>query len=75
MDEPSEPELARHAAKRVLDVRVDDATQQRIDALADKCTEGTLSADEHAEYQHYVSLFNHLTLLQAKARTLLNSDS
>ena len=49
----------------------DDETQQRIDELADKCNEGKLSPEERAEYQEFVSLFNLLTLLQARARSIL----
>ena len=63
--------LTPEAAKEILEVRADNDTQQRIDELADKCNEGELSPEEHAEYQEFVSLFNILTLLQARARSIL----
>ncbi len=65
----------RDAALEILALRADDETQLRIDELADRCNEGTLTADERAEYQQFVSLFNILTVLQARARTLLASDN
>jgi hypothetical protein len=61
------------AAREILDVQADDETQERIDTLADKCNEGTLTIDERAEYQSYLTWFNILTLLQAKARTFLKN--
>jgi hypothetical protein len=71
MIDPISRVLTPAAARQILEVRADDETQRRIDELADKCNEGTLTADERAEYQSYVSWFNFLTLLQAKARTFL----
>jgi len=75
MVDPISRVLTPDAARQILQVRVDEETQRRIDELADKCNEGTLSAEERAEYQSFLSWFNLLTLLQAKARTFLkNSD-
>jgi hypothetical protein len=74
MDDPSKRTLAQELAKRVLELRADEMMQQRVNALADKCNEGTLTADERAEYQEVVSFFNLLTTLQAKARTFLQLD-
>jgi hypothetical protein len=62
------------SARELLEVRADEETQRRIDELADKCNEGTLTTDERAEYQRYVSWFNLMTLLQAKARTYLKNN-
>ena len=71
MVDPIGRALTPEAAKAILAVRADDKTQQRIDELADKCNEGHLSAEERTEYQEFVALFNILTLLQARARTVL----
>ena len=65
--------LTPEAANDILNVCADDETQQRIDELADKCNEGTLTADERTEYQEFVSMFNILTVLQAKARNVLDA--
>lgn len=63
--------LTPEAAKEILEVRADEETQHRIDKLADKCNEGTLSPEERIEYQEFISVFNVLTLLQARARAIL----
>ena len=73
MVEPLGRVLTPEAAKAILDVRADDETQKRIDELADKCNEGELSPAERTEYQEFVSLFNILTLLQSRARSVLRS--
>ena len=58
------PEVAR----RLVELRVDEATQTRIDELADKCTEGELTPEERSEYESYVHAIDMISLLQAKAR-------
>ena len=75
MVEPLGRVLTPEAAKAILDVRADDETQKRIDELADKCNEGELSPAERTEYQEFVSLFNILTLLQSRARSVLRSGN
>jgi hypothetical protein len=75
MIDPISRVLTPTAAQQILQIRADDETQRRIDELADKCNEGTLTADERAEYQSYVSWFKVLTLLQSKARTFLKSHN
>ncbi len=59
-------------AQRVAAFRVDDATQARIDALADKCTAGQLTGAEGEEYDTYLMAIDFITVLQAKARTVLD---
>ena len=56
-------------AQQVVAFRVDASTQARIDALADKCTEGQLTAAEGEQYDTYLMAIDFLTVLQAKART------
>ena len=75
MVEPIGRLLTPQAAAEILDVRADGATQQRIDELADKCNNGSLTPDETAEYQEFISLFNILTVLQSRARTVLESPN
>ncbi|MGD9635238.1 MAG: hypothetical protein AB7G28_22010 [Pirellulales bacterium] len=66
--------LTPELAKQIIDLRVNDDTQRRIDTLADKCNEGELTPDEQTEYESYVAFFNYMTLLQAKARTYLKNN-
>jgi hypothetical protein len=45
--------------------------QARIDELADKSNEGELSDEERAEYLAYVDAIDVISILQAKARSVL----
>jgi hypothetical protein len=63
--------LTPEAARRLAGLRADEAAQKRMDELAEKSGEGTLSDDERAEYGAYVSVANVLAILQAKARRLV----
>ncbi len=62
------PEVARSVAS----LRADRSVQARIDELADKSTEGRLSSQELEEYETYVWAINFISVLQAKARTVLS---
>ena len=44
-----------------------------MDELADKCTEGKLTSEEHEEYETSIRFANYLAILQAKARKLLKA--
>lgn len=63
--------LTPEVAQRLVDFRVDEQTQTRIDELADKCNEGQLIPAEREEYDTYISAIDFVTILQAKARTVL----
>jgi len=63
--------LTPEVARRLVDFRVDEQTQARIDELADKCNEGQLTLAECEEYDTYISVIDFITILQAKARTVL----
>jgi len=65
--------LTPEAAKEIVNLRADKETQHRIDQLADKCNEGTLTSEERTEYQEFISMFNVLTVLQSRARTILEA--
>ncbi len=67
--------LTPEVARALVSLRTDEAMQARLDELADKSTEGTLSPAERDEYVAYVSAIDFLTVLQAKARAVLASDS
>ena len=54
--------------------QADAETQARVDDLADKANEGTLSDQEKAEYRQLVEAFDIITILQAKARSLLDKQ-
>src|SRR5437879_6532320 len=63
--------LTPEVARRLVALQADPDVQERIDALADKNTEGELTAEEREEFDLYVQTLDVITLLQAKARKLL----
>jgi hypothetical protein len=65
------PEVAR----RIADLRADSATQRRLNELADKSAEGSLTPGEREEYQTYVEALDLVGILQAKARAVLSDQS
>jgi hypothetical protein len=69
--EPVTQCLTPESARQLVAVRADPAVQERIDYLADRSTEGQLTADERAEYETYVSFIDFISLLQAKARRIV----
>lgn len=58
-------------AQRIAELRADPEVQARIEALAEKCNEGTLTPEEMAEYDAYVQAMDVIAVLQKKARSLL----
>ena len=58
-------------AKRVAELRADPAVQARIEELAEKCNEGTITPEEMAEYDAYIQAMDVVAVLQKKARTLI----
>jgi hypothetical protein len=73
--EPLSKCLTDESAQRLLRLRAGKKLQAKIDKLADKCTEGTLTDAEKHEYQDYVSFGNFVALLQSKARQRLANTS
>jgi len=63
--------LTPEVAERLVRFRADADTQGRLDELAEKANEGLLSDDERREYETYISVIDFVTVLQAKARTIL----
>jgi hypothetical protein len=66
--------LTPEVARRIAGLRASADVQQRIDELADKSSEGTLSPEERSEYETWVRAINFVGILQAKARKLLTSN-
>src|SRR5262249_19588628 len=63
--------LTPEVARRLIELRADPELQARVDVLAEKCSEGQLSAEEREEYETYVRFSRFIAVLQAKARKLL----
>lgn len=67
--------LTPEVAQAIADLRADETTQARLDDLAERHHEGRLSAEELSEYQSLVSGINLISVLQAKARSVLERRS
>ena len=65
------PDVARH----LVDLHASADVQARLDELADKSTEGQLSAEERAEYETAVAAIEFISVLQSQARRLLNQPT
>ena len=63
--------LDRTSAEALLRLRADARLQARIEELADRSTEGALSAEEREEYENLIRVGNFIAVLQAKARRQL----
>jgi len=73
--EPFADCLTPEVAAKVADLRADDATQARIDYLADRANEGLLTDEERDEYVGYLHAIDVIAVLQAKARSQLRRQS
>ena len=63
--------LTPEVARRLVELHADPELQRWVDMLADKNTEGELTAAEREEYEMYVRASRFIAVLQAKARKLL----
>ena len=63
--------LNRTSAEALLRLRADAWLQARMEELADRSTEGALSAEEREEYENLIRVGNFIAVLQAKARRQL----
>jgi len=59
-------------ARRILDFRPDERTEERLAYLREKANEGTLLESERAEYQEFVDALDFVGLLKARARSVLS---
>ena len=68
------PVLNREAAVSIIDLRIDPEIQARVEVLAERANEGTLTPDERAEYLSYVEAADLLTILKLKAKRHLEAN-
>ncbi len=65
--------LSRGVATRIGSLRADAAIQHKLDELASKNAEGTLTPREESEYEAFVEALDVIAILQAKARKALRA--
>jgi hypothetical protein len=66
--------LDRASAEALLRLRAPESVQQRMELLADRCTEGMLTSEERDEYEQLIRVGNFVSILQARARRQLAAD-
>ena len=71
--EPLSRCLDAESARRVVDLQIDLPVQERIDALAERANEGTLSDSERSEYEALINASDFISILKLKARQQLDS--
>ncbi len=59
-------------ARALVAYRGDEAIRERIEELAEKCSEGELTEEERAEYEGYIQANDFIATLQAKARKMIS---
>ena len=70
---PETPSLSPEAARSILQLDFQVTDQQRMRALAEKASAGTLTSDERDEAEGYNHVGHLLALLQSKARLSLKN--
>jgi hypothetical protein len=71
----SQPEeLTPEAAKYLLGLGFTENDQARLQELADRSQDGTLSEDEGREFDSYLHIGNLLSVMQSKARLVLGAE-
>jgi hypothetical protein len=69
--DPVSRRMTPEVARWLLELRADPELQERVDLLADRCTEGQLTPEEREEYETYVRFSRVIAILQARARRFL----
>ena len=64
--------LTAEVARRLAGLRAPPQVQEKLDALAEKSSEGTLTAEERLQYEASLRAINFISLLQLKARALIS---
>ena len=65
--------LTTESAEQLLRFQLAPDLRRRIDELASKATEGTLSESERAEYSDFVEGIDLIGILQGKAQQIVRS--
>jgi hypothetical protein len=71
--EPLSQCFDRESARRIVELRVAPAVQARIETLAIRANEGTLSVDERSEYEAMINAADLISVLKLKARQHLDT--
>lgn len=67
--------LSAEAARKIVELRIDPEFQARLDELAQKANDGTLSHEDREEYERYVDELDVIAIFKLKARAALRRQS
>lgn len=73
--EPVAKCFSRDVAQALLDLQIEPSVKSRIEALARKANDGTLSHDEQLEYEDFVEAVDLIGVLRAKASARLRDHA
>jgi hypothetical protein len=60
------------SARRLVDFRIDQPVQARIQVLGERANEGNISASERSEYEALINAADFIAILKLKARRHLD---
>ena len=66
--------LTPEVARQIVALRAEPDVERRVEELARKAENGLLSEAEHDEYESYIRASKFISILQSKARALLNDN-
>jgi hypothetical protein len=69
---PSDPGISEQAAHSILPMQFGPEDRTRMQVLAERAKQGTLSPDEEQEAENYERVGHYLAILQSKARVEWN---
>jgi len=73
--EPLNQCLDEESARRVADFRIGPSAQARVEVLAERANQGTLTEEELDEYDSFTDAADLIAILQLKAQQRLQSNS
>ena len=65
---------SREVAEYLLSIEFEEGDRERMNLLAERAREGSLTPEETAELDSYLHVGSLLSIVQAKARRLLQSE-
>lgn len=75
MLQPVTEAMSPEFANKLVGLRADDELLSHIEILRGKANQGTMTAEEEAEYREFVEAVDVISILQSKARRVLSKLS
>ena len=71
MLQPVTEAMSPEFANKLISLRADEELLSNVEQLRGKANQGTMTAEEEAEYRDFVEAVDVISILQAQARTVL----